>query len=212
MMKKLMGALVACLTSIGGAQAAIIERTSELDLAALALPTSDLLTNIAVAPFSLDVGDSLVFHLEFVGGRLVIKDSAVNLIDYIGLQFLSNPAGQTGYLFTGQWHFENVIGELLANDITYSYGGPIGGFTSNTNITDTSFSMSGLTYTVNVTYKEIGRPPFTADSVQFRVFTGGRPADAITMQSVSEPSSVLLMLAAIFGLMVARAGRLTLTQ
>lgn len=211
-MKKLLGVLLVCLAAVGTARATIVERTSDLGLAALTLPTSDLFTNIAVAPFSLDVGNSLIFHLAFVGGRLEIKDSAASLNDYIGLQFLSNPVGQTGFLYTGQWHFEDVIGDLLANDITRGYGGPIGGFTPDINLTDTHFSMTGLTYTVNVTYKENGRPSFTADSVQFRAFTGGRPLDAVSMQSVPEPNTILLMLAASLGLIAARVSRKASTQ
>lgn len=208
-MKNLLVAFLVCLISVGGAQATIIERTTELDLRTLALPTSNLHTRIAVDTFSLDIGDSLLFHLKFVGGRLGIKDSAFSVEDYIGLQFLSNPTGQTGFLYTGEWHFENVMGELLANDIKFLYGGPIGGFTANTNLTDSYFSMSGLTYTVNVTYKEIGRPAFTSDSVDLDVFTGGSPVDAVTIHSVPEPSSMLLTLAAVVGLMVAWGGKLT---
>lgn len=203
-MKRLLGILIVALFSTNGANATIIERTSELDLTTLTLPTSELVTNIAVDPFSVDVGDTLVFNLEFVGGRLSIKDSLTNSNDYIGLQFLSNPPGQTGFLFTGLWHFDDVIGELLANDIEYSYGGPIGGFTANTNLTDSNFSITGITFTVNVTAKEAGRPAFSSDEVQFVAYTGGTPEDAISLQTVPEPSTISLLSLALFSLALSR--------
>ncbi len=108
------------------------------------------------------------------------------------MQFLSNPGGQTGFAFGGHWYFEDVVGDSLANNLLYYYGGPIGGSTSNINLTDSSFSMSGITYTVDVNYKENGRPHFTADAVQFHAYTGGRPSDAISAQVVPLPSTISL--------------------
>ena len=200
--------IIAAASSIcGSAFGSLVERTAQLDLSALTLPTPDLQTVIAVSPFSVDVGDTFVFHLEFVGGRLAIRDSVAAANDYIGLQFISNPVAQTGFLYTGTWHFDDVVGDLLANDFSLVYGGPLGGFTANMNLTDTSFSISGITYTINITFKEPGRPAFTSDAVELRAFTGGGPIDAISSQTVPEPATALLAAIGLTSAALARSRR-----
>jgi PEP-CTERM motif len=200
--------IVAAASSMcGSAFGSLIERTAQLDLSALILPTSHLQTVVAISPFSADVGDTFVFHLEFLGGRLAIKDSVAAANDYIGLQFISNPIAQTGFLYAGTWHFNDVVGDLLANDFSLGYGGPLGGFTANKNLTDTSFSISGITYTINITYKEPGRPAFTSDTVELRAYTGGSPSDAISIQTVPEPATAILAAIGLAGTAVSRARR-----
>lgn len=190
--KSVLPVAIAC-SICGTAHGGIVERTAQLDLATLILPTSDLQTVVAVNPFAANVGDTLILRLEFVGGRLEIKDSIAAANDYIGLSFISDPVGQTGFLYTGTWHFDDVVGDLLANDFGLGYGGPLGGFTANMNLTDTSFSISGITYTMNITFKEAGRPAFTSEAVELRAFTGGGSIDAISRQTIPEPGTLALL-------------------
>jgi hypothetical protein len=201
------GMVALALGSASAVAGVVVERTVQLDLAALALPTADLNVQLSVDMFTVDVGDTLVFHLQFAGGRLGFKDSTASNPDYVGLSFMSNPPNQTGFLFTGNWDFEDVDGDLLVNDISFLYGGPIGGFTANTNLTDSAFSISGITYTVHVTFKEPGRPPFTADGVGFRAYVGGFPDGSISVQAIPEPAAVALVGAALVGLAATRRRR-----
>lgn len=57
---------------------------------------------------------------------------------------------------------------MLQNSFVYSFGGPIGAFLPNVNLTDTSFAFSGfsLTFFYIQNFRDDGLP-FTSDVVSF---------------------------------------------
>lgn len=187
------------------AVASIQHRGAVIDLQALTLPGSDITVEAPLERFVLDVGDTLVFHLQFAGGQLQFDDTGLSSWEYIGLNF--QDGGQSGFLYNGTFHFEGVAGELLENDVTRLFGGPIGGSLSNLNLTDSAFSFSGLTYTVNVVSKEPGRPSFESDQFEFRAIAGyGQPGGTLSIAGaeVPEPASIVAWsLLAVAGLTLA---------
>ena len=112
-------------------------------------------------------GDRFVFDLDFGGQRLSVTDYGGDSEEYLGWQFVSNPTGQSGFLWDTTFQFQGVEGDLLTNNFSIQFGGPIGAFLPNWNLTDTEFSFSGISLIFDVFYKEPGRPAFTTEQLDF---------------------------------------------
>ena len=172
------------------ANAIIIERTATLGMASFTPPTSEFSESVYFDTATIDVGDTFIFHLNFGGGALRVIDLFGDSEEYMGWQFSSLVPGGTGFLFDTTFHFEGVKGNLLTNDFTLGYGGPIGAFLPNWNLTDDMFSFTGITLEFDVWYKESGRAPYETEQM---LFNGYFKPDSGLFIGVPEPNILALL-------------------
>ena len=147
-----------------------IGERSGLDLGSLSLPQSAIAESVFFDLATVDVGDLFEFHLHFGGQALHITDISGASDEYMGWQFISTPPSLTGFLFNTTFQFEGVQGQLLTNDFNIGFGGPIGAFLPNWNLTDSEFSFTGISLLFDITFKESGRPAFTTQQMDFHAF------------------------------------------
>ena len=190
-------ALLIALFSIN-ANSIIIERSGTFDLSDFTPPVSEFYDSVHFEKATIDVGDTFIFHLDFGGGALHVIDMLGDSDEYLGWQTVALPSGEnTGYLWDTTFHFEGVKGNLLTNDFTLGFGGPIGAFLPNWNLTDNQFSFTGITLEFDVWYKEPGRGVYETEQMNFNGFFN---PDSGMFVGVPEPSILALMSVGLIGL------------
>lgn len=150
----------------------------------------------------LDLGDTLVLNFTFAGG-LRYEDLGTPSDEYLGFSVVSDGSGEsTGYLFDTNFLFTVFSGDLTQNNITFGFGGPLGGFLPNFNLTDSALDVFSLTTTTTIDFKEPGRGTFNSQEVNF--FAAIFPDGEGVVSVVPAPATLSLLGLGLLGLRLRR--------
>ena len=195
-------ALLLALVCVQPAHATVFSRSAVIDLGALAsgsLPGSSFGTDPATfAPATLGVGDQLVLDMAFAGGSSlqVAEDGGAT-------EFLQWQLGFTGPngIWDSTFTFTGVSGSLLTHSFSAGFSGSWGPFPVD-NLTDSAFSFSGTTLTVDISSLTAG-PSVTFESVRLL----GNSSDFSVLTAVPAPATLPLVGAGLLALACARRRR-----
>ena len=152
----------------GQVGAAVIERNVSVDLDSAIQADSSIITTVYFEKVILDVGDTFIFNMDFGGDALKVNDLIGTSDEYMGWQSVALPeASNTGFGWDTNFLFGGVSGDLLTNDFTLGYGGPIGAFLPNWNLTNTEFSFTDISLVFEIDYKIPGRSSYATEQVRF---------------------------------------------
>ncbi len=166
--KSILGASILLLVS-AQAGAATIVRTSSINLDSALLSNTVIFEAIYFNTVTLDVGDTFVFNIDFGGDALKVVDLTGSSNELMSWQSVALPSGSnTGFHWDTTFSFDGVSGDLLTNDFTLGFGGPIGAFLPNWNLTNTEFSFTDLSLVFDIDFKEPGRTSYVTEQIDFR--------------------------------------------
>jgi hypothetical protein len=211
----LLMALVLIGTSLPASRATTIERTVFTDLRALDLPASAIPSQgppayltMPLHPTAVNEGDTFVLHHRFTGGSLRVTDTGRPSVEYMGWSLHPHVTGSflSNFIWDVTFRLEGVAGSLLVNDFKIGpFGGPLGGFFSGVNLTDTTFLFTGVTLTFsNIVNFNPGKPSFIVEEVNFVAFFSPEDGLFVRVGRVAEPSIFSLLGIALAGMWLAR--------
>ena len=195
-------ALLLALVCVQPAHATVFNRSAVVDLGSLtsgSLPGTDFITTPgSFAPVTLGVGDQLVLDMSFAGGSSLQVAEDGGATEF--LQWLLGFTGPNG-LWDSTFTFSGVGGSLLTNGFSNSFSGSWGPFPVD-NLTDSAFSFSGMTLTVDISSLSSGTS-VTFESVRLQ----GNSAAFSVLSAVPAPATLPLIGSGLLALAWARRRR-----
>lgn len=170
---------------------------------------------ISIAPVTVDPEDVIRIKLNFAGPYgLEWADDGIGGVEPYFDEFVQVSARYSGGSFgynngtvSNTLTFASPRGDLLVNDLAWTFEGSMGGPVSQAyaNFTDSAFQFFGITSTIGPFVGSTGLPP-TIDTIHVHLGTG-----QFSIVRVPEPYSLALVTGGLLGIFLVRRKRALLT-